>query len=117
MNILFKRKKPVDVQSPYIPPKPERFRKAYLYEEGKLFRVKNAELNSGKVFYPIGQWFNDTVEYFTTKIKAQAECDKLNIPIKRLNKKMKAQMVEKIAIRNKEIADWDKKYNNKQEIK
>jgi len=111
MNI-FKRKKPVDVQSPYIPPKPERFRKAYLYEE-KLFRVKNAELNSGKVFYAIGQRLNDTTDYFTTKIKAQAECDKLNIPIKRRNKINQAELVEAITIRNKEIEEWNNKYAGK----
>ena len=112
MNI-FKRKKPIVVDIPVIPPRPERFKKSLYWEEEKLFRVRKPELNSGKAFYPIAQWFNDTTEYFTTKIKAEAACDKLNIPIRKRNDKIIIEMKKEKAVRNKEIADWDAKYKNK----
>jgi len=104
MNIIFKRKKPIVVD---IPPRPEpaRFCSAYA-----VYETKKAVLSGGKVFYPIGYECSSASDYFTTKKKAQAACDKLNVPIKRKNKAWKVEKTKIINVRNKEIADWDKKY-------
>ena len=108
MNI-FKRKKPIVVDIPPRPPRPEYYRPSFLYVDA-LFVAKEPELNNGKVFYPIGAPEGRIEDYFTTKKKAQAACDKLNIPIKKGNKKIIAKVNKLAAIRRKEIAEWDKKY-------
>ena len=106
MNIIFKRKKPIVVD---IPPRPD----VLAYFPPSLFEVKQPELNSGKVFYPIGFWCSGNADYFTTRAKARAECDKLNAVINKENKKLEAKRKKQIEARNKEIADWDAKYKNK----
>ena len=93
MNI-FKRKKPIVVD---IPPRPE----VLVFRSIESYWLAAPELSGGKVFYPVNR-YGHTVDYFTTKIKAQAACDKLNVVIKRKNKAWKAG-------RAKEIAEWDKK--------
>ena len=110
MNI-FKRKKPIVVEIPVIPFRP---RPLDPYGPYVLYTVKEPELNGSKVFYPIRRWYSHTVEYFTTRIKAQAACDKLNVPIEKENKAWTAKRTKQIKARNKEIAEWDAKYKIRQ---
>jgi len=101
---LFKRKKPIVVD---IPPRPKPARLCCAFA---VYEIKKPVLSGGKIFYPIGYECSSASDYFTTKKKAQAACDKLNVPIKRKNKAWKAEETKIKAARNKEIAEWDKKY-------
>ena len=105
MNI-FKRKKPIVVE---IPPRPEPARLCCAFA---VYEIKKPVLSGGKIFYPIGR-YGYIIDYFTTTKKAEAVCDRLNVPIKKKNKAWKAEETKIKAARNKEIADWDAKYKNK----
>ena len=90
------------------PPRPElrRFCSAYA-----LYIIKKPVIiGGGKVVYPIGHWRQRAEESFTTRAEAQAACNRLNYPIRKRNKKSEAKNLKQIERRNKEIADWDKKY-------
>ena len=104
MNI-FKRKKPIVLDIPTIPPRPEVLK----FSSIERYRLATPELSNGKVFYPISK-YGYIQDYFTTMKKAEAARDKLNAVMKRESKKLIAKST---AIRNKEINDWDAKYKNK----
>jgi len=109
MNI-FKRKKPIVVDIPVIPPRPEVLD---YYPSLDMFGAKEPVINHGKVFYPVGRDGGVTVDYYETRDDAQAVCDHWNITVKKCDKKLRAKRTKQIKARNKEIADWDAKYKNK----
>jgi len=74
------------------------------------FDLKEPMVIDNKVVHPIGYWRSKATDYFTTRIKAQAACDKLNIPINKRNKLVEAEMLKR---NQKLIDDWDSKYGDK----
>jgi len=108
MNI-FKRKKPIVLDIPTIPPRPEVLK----FSSIERYRLATPELSNGKVFYPISK-YGYIADYFPTKKKAEAARDKLNAVINKENKKSEAKRKKLIEARNKEIAEWDAKYKNKE---
>ena len=111
MNI-FKRKKPIVVEMPVIPPRPVALSNSFLSGD-ELFVAKEPVINHGKVFYPVGRDGGVTVDYYETRDYAQAVCDHWNITVKKRDKKLRAKRAKEVNARNKEIADWDAKYKNK----
>ena len=92
-----------------IPHRPE----VLVFRSIEKYWLAAPELSGGKVFYPVNR-YGHIRDYFTTRIKAQAACDKLNALIKKENKVKNAKQDEIIAFRDKEIAEWDKKYGTKE---
>jgi len=90
-----------------IPPRPL-LRDIQICES--LFELKAPVVIHNKVVHPIGYWRRETTDYFTTRIKAQAACNKLNIPINKRNKLAEAEMLKR---NQKLINDWDAKYGDK----
>ena len=106
MNIYFRK---ILQAVGIIPSRPEPMRFPS-YEEG--FWVKRPEQKGKRVVYPITT-YEFIKGYYSTKSKAQAACDELNIPIIKRNKKLKARRTKQIIICRKAIAEWDAKYGDK----
>ena len=110
MNI-FNRKKPVAIQASVIPPKPGRLMFCSAYDG--IFVPKEPIVDNGKVFYPVGRQGGTIADYYETRNDAEAVCASWNIIVNSENKKLKAKRAKQIAIRNREIEEWNKKYAGK----
>ena len=112
MNI-FKRKKPIVVEIPIIPPRPVALSNSFLSGEA-LFVAIEPVINHGRVFYPVGRSGGIIVDYYETRDDAQAVCDHWNVTVEKSNKIRATKRTKIINARNKEIAEWDAKYKNKE---
>ena len=105
MNI-FKRKAPIVAD---IPPRPEDLEVWLVRPYRDRNMVGAAETISGRVAYPIYR-AGCVAGYAPTKRKAQSHCKKLNVLIDAHNGKIAEHNRLLSEERNKEIAEWDKKY-------
>jgi len=109
MNI-FKRKKPIVVD---IPPRPKHLPVWRMRPYRADYRIGTPELSGGVVFYTIIKK-GLVLDYFSTKKKAEAACKKLNVPIDLYNSEAIKHNELLIVTNDKEIAEWDAKYKNKE---
>jgi len=110
MNI-FKRKKPIVVEMPIIPPRPDPIAAWRLLPTKRKYAIGRCQLAYGQHYCEILRDDEVIENYYYTFENAQKVVAELNAAAGGKYTYSAAELNKwKIERRNKEIADWDKKY-------